>query len=147
MKKTLLVYGSTTGETEAVAGIIEGVLKSSGADVTKKDVRDTKIEEVLDYEHIFLGSSTWGCGDFQEDFEGFYNTMDERHLKDKKVAVFGCGDKEMFPDCFCEAVNLIQARVATCGGQLLGGSCKIDSSVGTDRKAVESWVSEVCQQA
>ena len=75
MSKTLIVYGSTTGNTEMVARQIGEVLLKKGHDVTVKDVTNTKVDELGNgYELTVLGSSTWGEDkiEFQEDFEPFF---------------------------------------------------------------------------
>lgn len=60
-----------------------------------QEVGRTKVEKLGNgFAFILLGSSTWSDSEieFQEYFFHFYEEMGSVHLKDKKVALFGCGD-------------------------------------------------------
>ena len=58
MVKAILIYGSTTGNTEALSEHVAAGLKQGGADVTVKDVSNTGIEELASYDAIVFGCST-----------------------------------------------------------------------------------------
>ncbi|MCX7795765.1 MAG: NAD(P)H-dependent oxidoreductase [bacterium] len=59
MAKVLIVYYSRTGNTKKMALSIEEGIKEEGIDVVVKDVKETKVEELLDYDGIILGSPTY----------------------------------------------------------------------------------------
>ena len=62
MEKVHVIYGSTTGMTEAVAAKIANSL---GAQVFNVNAADAA---AFDAELLVLGSSTWGIGDLQDDW-------------------------------------------------------------------------------
>ena len=60
MPKVLIVYYSRTGNTKEMAELIaEGVRGEKDVDVEVKAVQDTKIEELLDFDGIVIGSPTY----------------------------------------------------------------------------------------
>ncbi|MBL4902064.1 MAG: flavodoxin [Desulfocapsa sp.] len=144
MSKALIVYGSTTGNTEIVAEQIAEILKDKGVEVTLKNVVDATVAELgKEYDLTVLGASTWGEEDieFQEDFAQFFEDMDKAELKDKKVAIFGCGDSSY--EHFCGAVDELEAKAETLGAKLVGDSLRIDGDPGDASSDVDDWAGEV----
>jgi len=144
MAKTLIVYGSTTGNTETTAIEIGNILGKEGHEVVLQDVSKSKVEDLGNgYDLTLLGSSTWGDDEieFQEDFASFFEEMDNADLKDKKVAVFGCGDSTY--TYFCGAVDELQAKVESLGGKVVVESLKIDGDPGDVTDEIVGWAQEV----
>lgn len=139
MKDTIIIYGSTTGNTETVANWIKDALSSSGTESDIFDVAGIAPDEAADYNTIILGSSTWGSGDIQDDFYTFYEAMSAEYFTGKKVAVFGCGDSDMFPDCFCEAVDKIAEKAKECGAEIIADLLKIDGDIDSFQQETEHW--------
>ena len=92
MAKVLIVYVTTTGNTEKMAeAIVEGA-KGAGADVTCKTVGDTKVSELGGYDVIAFGSPAMGAEVLEEaEMEPFF-TDAAGSLSGKKVALFGSYD-------------------------------------------------------
>jgi NAD(P)H dehydrogenase (quinone) len=60
MPKVLIVYYSKTGNTKEMAELIaEGVRREKDIEVEVKATRDTKVEELLDFDGIVVGSPTY----------------------------------------------------------------------------------------
>ena len=148
MSSALVVYGSTTGNTEKVAEMINDVLADKGWDTVLKDVSETEAAELaMDFDLLLLGSSTWGDEDIeiQEDFAEFHEKMDSVKLNGKKVAVFGCGDSSYTH--FCGAVDVIQGKSAEMGGVIVCESLKIDGDPEDAEDDILDWAAEVVKQA
>lgn len=144
MAKALIVFGSTTGNTEATADQISEVLGGKGLDVTLKNVTGAKVEELGgEYDITILGTSTWGEDEieFQEDFEPFYEDMDKADIKGKKVAVFGCGDSSY--EYFCGAVDQLEAKVSELGANMVNEPLRIDGDPGDASDDINEWAEEV----
>ena len=139
MKKTVIIYGSTTGNTEMVANWIKDALGSLGEQADLFDVDEMTPESASEYSIIILGSSTWGTGELQDDFDEFYEAMSYEYFKGKKVAVFGCGDSDMFPDYFCQAVDTIAEKAIVCGADVALEALKIDGDIDPYKSEVEAW--------
>ncbi len=141
MSTALIVFGSTTGNTESVADTVEGDLSNASYTVKKVNVTDVDVDILDDaYDLYLLGSSTWGDDDieFQEDFQPFYENM-TRSLAGKKFAVFGCGDSSY--EYFCGAVDALEERVQKLGGTLVCESLRIDGE--PEQNEINEWTQDV----
>lgn len=118
MKSIGIYYGSSTGMTEGVAERIAGKLGVDSAHVY--NVSDASADSVADYEVLLLGSSTWGCGDLQDDWESFLDDLKGKDLNGKLVALFGCGDSQSYSDTFCSALGVIYNALQGTGCQFIG---------------------------
>lgn len=145
MAKALIVFGSTTGNTETVARQIGEILAQQDLEVTVKNVAKTRVEEMENgFDVVLLGASTWGDDDmieFQEDFTPFYNDMGKADLTDKKIALFGCGDSSY--EYFCGAVDLLQEKVGDLGGVLVNEPLRIDGDPQDAVDEIANWAMEV----
>jgi flavodoxin I len=104
-----IFYGSSGGNTQTVA---ENIAKKLG--VGKSDLYDVgkaKASDLTAYEVLLFGTSTWGLGDLQEDWEDFIQTVASADLSGKKLALFGCGDSSTYCDTFCDAMGKIYQSV------------------------------------
>ena len=109
MKKTGIFYGSTTGTTESVAGMIAGKLGISSADV--HDVSKMTADMVNSYDVLLLGTSTWGDGELQDDW---YDGV-------KLLKGLDCGDSESYPDTFCDGMGIIYEDLKGTGCEFING--------------------------
>ncbi|PID75921.1 MAG: flavodoxin [Deltaproteobacteria bacterium] len=144
MASALIVFGSTTGNTENVANRIGEVLSDKGVSVTVKNVTDATVAELGgEYDVTLLGSSTWGDDaiEFQEDFEPFFEELDSANLKDKKVALFGCGDSSY--EFFCGAVDQLEEKMEKLGANLVHISLRIDGDPDDVESETVEWAEEV----
>ncbi|WP_136795706.1 flavodoxin [Desulfosediminicola ganghwensis] len=144
MARALVVYGSTTGNTEMVAGKISEVLGEKGVEVTVKNVFDTKVAELGNgYDLTVLGASTWGMEEieFQEDFEPFFEEMKSAELSTKKVALFGCGDSSY--EYFCGAVDELESLMEKLEAKVVNEPLRIDGDPEDVHSEIEEWAEEV----
>lgn len=116
MKKTVVVFGSSTGTCESIANTIGEKL---GAEVI--NVTDFSAETVANYDNLILGTSTWGAGELQDDWYDGVNVLKDADLTGKTVALFGCGDAESYGDTFCGGLKEIY-DAAECANILPGVS-------------------------
>lgn len=109
MNKIAILYGSSAGNTESVAGRIKQMLNDE-ADIY--NVVDVSIEEIQSYQYLILCTSTTGIGDLQEDWEDFLPTFSsEMDFTDKTVAIVGLGDSASFSDSFAESIYLLHVEL------------------------------------
>ena len=121
MKKTAVFYGSTTGNH-------------------RKDSRNNRQQNWMQtfftlvklhlkicppYENLVLGTSTWGIGDLQDDWENGIELLSKVELGSKKVAIFGLGDQMGYPDSFVDGMKAIYDRVIE-GKGIVVGHCDTD---------------------
>ncbi|WP_461211195.1 flavodoxin [Desulfocurvus sp. DL9XJH121] len=138
MPKVLIVYGSTTGNTETVADGVAHALEQGGAAVKVRNVSDVSAPGLAEgYDAVLFGCSTWGDEDveLQDDFVPLYEDLESAGLDGVKVAVFGCGDSSYTH--FCGAVDAIEEKASNLGAKIIVDSLKIDGD--PDNGEVESW--------
>ena len=133
--KAKVIFGSTTGMTEAVAGKIA---KSLGCDAVNVSAADAA---AFDAELLVLGSSTWGVGDLQDDWAAKLDEV-KGNFAGKKVAVFGLGDSVGFADSYCVAAETIANAAKDAGATLVGEILKIDDTNEADQtdSKIAAWV-------
>ena len=127
MKKALIVYGSTTGNTEAMAETVGKALADTGIETELRDVNDASIDDLNGpADLLVLGCPAYGDDEIelQEDFSDFYQTWDNLKLEGKKFAVFAPGDSSY--DFFCGSVDLLEETLEAAGGNLVSPGLKID---------------------
>ena len=143
MAKALMIYGSTTGNTEFTAKEIETLLTDNDVEVTLKNVTDARVNELENnFDLYLLGSSTWGDDEIelQEDFSDFFDEMKKvPSFHGKPFAVFGCGDSTY--DYFCGAVDAIEELVKAKGGRLVIEGLKIDGD--PEIEEIREWTESV----
>ena len=138
MDKVHVIYGSTTGMTEAVAAKIANSL---GAQVFNVNAADAA---AFDAELLVLGSSTWGVGDLQDDWAAKLDEV-KGNFAGKKVAVFGLGDSQGFADSFCVAAETIANAAKDAGATLVGDVLKLDDTNESDQTdgKIAAWVETI----
>lgn len=108
--KILILYATLTLNTEYVAGKIKEYLENNTEnDIDILNVEELDIvEELLNYDFIIFGTSTWSEGHFPPDAEDKMKEIEEMEfsLKGKKIFFFGLGESHY--DHFCEAVNIAE---------------------------------------
>ena len=113
-----IFYGSSTGNTEGAAEKIAQAFGAGEAEAT--EISSATEEEILEFDKIIFGVSTWGTGDLQDDFEDFMGTLEGMDFSGKKIAVFGLGDQENYPDTFVDAIGIVAKAVRAAGGTIVG---------------------------
>ena len=116
MKKTVIIYGSSTGTCEDLAGRIGAKL---GVD-NIINVTDLDDNVIADNDNLILGTSTWGAGAVQDDWYDGLRTIKSADLGGKTVALFGCGDSASYPDTFVGGMAEIYHAVKEAGAQVIG---------------------------
>ena len=147
MASALIVYGSTTGNTEYTAQTIGQVFSAAGMNVDIQDVSSvTAAGLCTQYDLILFGCSTWGDDEIelQDDFVPFFDEMETIEAQGKKVAVFGCGDSSYTH--YCGAVDSISEKLQELGANVLD-TFKIDGAPQSEKEAIDEWATSVLGMA
>lgn len=92
MSKIIIIYWTGSGNTEKMANAISDGAKNAGAEVTCKNVADSSVDELANYDVVAFGSPAMGSEVIEEaEMEPFF-TSALPTLSGKKVAVFGSYD-------------------------------------------------------
>ncbi len=136
MKKTIVVYGSSTGTCEDLAARIATALGVDKNAVV--NVSELTPEMISENEALVLGSATWGCGELQDDWYDGVKVIQNADLNGKVVALFGCGDSESYGDTFCDAIGLLYQEIQKKGCTLVGNGISTDGYLHTDSAALDA---------
>lgn len=117
MNKIGLFYGSDTGNTEVVAGLVQKMMGEDIVDIY--DIYDVKVEDIVKYDKIIFGLSTWYDGQLVSAFDDFELSFQSIDFTGKKVALFGLGDQFGYADYFIDGVGIIGKYVTDQGGELV----------------------------
>ena len=116
MKKTVIIFGTSTGTCEDLAGRIGAKL---GVDniINVTDLNDSVI---ADNDNLIIGTSTWGAGELQDDWYDGIKVIQGANLSGKTVALFGCGDSESYPDTFVGGMAELYNAAKNAGANIIG---------------------------
>lgn len=115
MSKIGIFYGTTTGVTEEIAHKISKKLEDS--EVLDIAGNEDKLEN---YDVLLLGTSTWGFGDLQDDWQVILGDLSKLNLKGKKVGFFGTGDCSTFSDTFLDGIGILYEEIIKTGATIIG---------------------------
>lgn len=161
MKSVAVIYGSTGDNTKGVAKKIAS--KIEGAELI--DVTKASVDEVEKFDSLILGTSTWGLGDLQDDWEGFLPDLKKANLAGKTIALFGLGDSSSYSDTFVDGMGIIYEAIkdkscalvgsvstedysfdasrADVGGQFVGLALDEDNEYNKTEARIEDWLKEI----
>ena len=162
MQKVGIFYGSNSGNTEEVAQQIKSLIGNAEVhDVSNSSAKDLEL-----YENIIFGSSTWGSGDLQDDFEHFIDKISDADISNKKLAIFGLGDSSSYADTFVNSIghiyNAIKDKTQVVGfvaasdysfdeseaivdGQFVGLPIDVDNESRKTDERIEKWIEQLNQ--
>merc|ERR1719311_1175010 len=133
--KAMLLYSTTTGNTETAAGYIAA---ATGLEAT--DIGDASVDDIKAADSLIIGAPTWHTGADSERSgtawdEFLYGDLTGLDLAGKKVAVFGCGDSAGYTDNFCDAMEELASCFKAQGAEIIG-SVSVDDYEFSESKSV-----------
>jgi flavodoxin I len=108
MEKIGIFYGSTGGNTKSVA---ERLAKALGNRAELHNIENATPKMIDSYKYLIFGTSAWGIGDMQDDWEYFIYELDQVKFDGKKVALFGLGDQVLYADSFVDGLGTLYCRL------------------------------------
>lgn len=113
-----LFFGSDTGNTEAVAKMIQKQLGKENVHV--QDIAKSSKEDIDNFSLLLLGIPTWYYGEAQCDWDDFFPELEKIDFSSKLVAIFGCGDQEDYAEYFCDAMGTVRDILESKGATIVG---------------------------
>jgi flavodoxin I len=114
-----LFYGTQTGTTMSVADMIARAFNGHVTRVAEI-VSALQPEDLLQYDALILGASTWGDGELPDTLQDWFDNFDKIDLTGKPVALFGLGDQAGYPTHFCSAMGTLYEKVVARGAYVVG---------------------------
>ncbi len=117
--KIKLIYGSDTGNTEVVTGLLVALLIQDDVEIISVDELESSHWEDETSLYI-LGIPTWYDGELQSDWEDYFEEFKEIDFTGKTVAIFGLGDQLGYEEWFCDGIGILAEVVLENGGKVIG---------------------------
>lgn len=136
-----ILYGSESGNAEALAGRADKAAQAAGFRSAVYDMGDYSPAKLKDEKNVLIIVSTWGEGDPPEravDFHEFVMGGNAPKLDGVNFAVFALGDTS-YPD-FCECGKQFDKRFAELGANRVLE--RVDADVDFD-EPFEAWLAAV----
>ena len=114
MSTVCVAYGSSMGNTEEAANLIAAEL---GVDDIY-NIGSTSADVLNGYDKLVIGTSTWGNGDLQDEWDSF--DIDSIDVKGKTIALFGMGDSSSYSDTYCNAMGILYDKFSANGAKIVG---------------------------
>jgi len=103
-----LFFGSTYGMTEKSATKIKNAFGDIQVDIY--NLKNASVVDMLKYDNLIFGTSAWGIGEMQDDWELTIDELSTIDLSKKKVALFGLGDQKEYPESFVDGLGTLYCR-------------------------------------
>lgn len=113
-----MFFGSDTGNTEAVAKMIQKQLGKNLVEV--HDIAKSTADQIAGFDLLLLGIPTWYYGEAQCDWDDFFPELENIDFNDKLVAIFGCGDQEDYSEYFLDAMGTLKDIIEPRGAIIVG---------------------------
>lgn len=104
-----IFYGSTYGMTKKAAEKIKKAFGRSKVEVY--DLKNATVEDIKKYNNLVFGTSAWGIGEMQDDWEMTIDNLSQIDFTDRKVALFGLGDQDEYPESFVDGLGTLYCRL------------------------------------
>ncbi len=134
MANVTIFYGSSTGNTESAAQQIADGLSAHSVNIV--DVSSASQSDFEAAESLILGTSTWGLGDIQDDWDGALSALKSANLSGKKVALFGLGDSGSYSDTFVDGMGDLYEAATAAGATVVGSTATSGYSHSASRAEV-----------
>jgi flavodoxin I len=116
-----LFYGSTSGNTEMAAEVIQQEFdKIQPGLVELHNIGTTHVEVLMNYDQLIIGVPTYNIGELQDDWYLVFDQLDTLSLAGCQVALFGLGDQYGYADTFQDALGILGNKLREIGAELIG---------------------------
>ncbi|MCU0541160.1 MAG: flavodoxin [Oscillatoriaceae cyanobacterium Prado104] len=117
-----IFYGSTSGVTQEIAEKIHGSIGEDIADIYNMEEDFDDYNDLLKYDYLLLGCSTWGAGEVQNYWREplFDIDIEKPDFSGKTIAVFGSGDCTCHGKNFVSALGTLYDRFNSLGAKMVG---------------------------
>jgi flavodoxin I len=130
MADMAIFYGSTSGVTEEIAEKIQEKIGEDNCDLYSMEADFDGVDDLLKYDYLLLGCSTWGAGELQNDWREplFDIEIEKPDFSGKTIALFGPGDCEGHSKHFVGALGILYDQFKALGANLVGAVSTEDYS-------------------
>ncbi len=125
MKKLCILYWPKGGNVEHAASLIYKNCPEKDTDII--ELNDFKPDDFHKYEHFIIGGSTVGADHWSDasqfhKWNPFFADMQKQNIdfKGKKIALFGLGDQNRYPQHFCDEMAIMKTEFENQNAKIIG---------------------------
>ncbi|MDD5406599.1 MAG: flavodoxin [Sulfurovaceae bacterium] len=120
MLKIGIFCASAGGNSLKIAEALNEAFETD--DIINMEEDFDEVAQLLEYDVLFIGSSTWGQGDVHHSWVDplFEITFEDIDLNGKTVAFFGAGDSQKHGEHFCSALGKLYKIFTNAGAKAVG---------------------------
>lgn len=128
MGKIGIFFGTDSGTTRLMA---KKMAKKLGDALCDKplNVNRISVEDMLKYDALILGTPSYGEGDLpgvatgvkDGSWQEFLPQLMKADLSGKRIALYGLGNQEKYPERFADSLFALYTLLKACGAQIVGG--------------------------
>jgi flavodoxin I len=118
MKPTAIIYSFNTKKTAKIAELIKEAFNND--QVQMVNAEEITGEQFMSYDQIIMGVPTWFDGELPNYWDEFVPALEDMDLKEKKIALFGLGNQEGYPENFLDGVGIMAEILEKRGAALVG---------------------------
>lgn len=117
-----IFYGSTSGVTEEIAERIYAAIGEEICNLYNMGEDYDDFDDLLKYDYLLLGCSTWGAGEVQNDWREplFDMEVEKPDFSGKTIALFGAGDCTGHGKHFVGALGILHDQFKSLGAKIVG---------------------------
>jgi len=136
--KILIVFATTSGNSELVAEAIADGIDQSGDSAECVRAEVTSPEKLNDYDASILISSTWNVGLLNDNMIKFHNQLCKMDLPKNLIDVVGLGDSKSY-DIYNGAAEILEGTVKKIGAKQVMPTLKIDGEIYSKLEDYKNW--------
>ena len=108
--KSVLIFGSNTGNTGYVAGLI---IKALQPEITLEvvDVNSIDAVDLSKMDFALCGIPTWDVGQLEQGWNEIFEELDGVSLDGLTVAMFGLGDQSTYIETYQDAMGILYRKM------------------------------------
>lgn len=118
MSRIGLFYGKNANTTAEAAKKIRAAMGAVAVELMP--IEDAWKDDFETCDHLIVGASTWFDGELPDYWDEVLPLFKALNLKGKKVAIFGLGDQENYPDNFVDGMGYLAKAFEAAGADLVG---------------------------
>lgn len=117
MKTIGLFYAAGKATATIVAKIEAAFGESQIKLIPIETVRKSDFEA---YDNMIMGVSTWFDGELPAHWDEVLPELKTLNMSKKRVAIFGLGDQQNYPDNFVDGIGILASLIEANGAELIG---------------------------
>lgn len=140
-----IIYGTQTGNAEAVAENAAALARSKGFNPRVAEMDEVEVDHLAAMQNLIVVVSTYGEGEMPDNAHQFWDALSATtapRLENLNYGVLALGDTSY--DEFCQAGKLVDTRLEQLGAKRLGP--RVDCDVDFE-DAAEAWIAATIPDA